>query len=84
GPGEHFGEIALLDEAPRSASVMTLEPSSFLIISKGDFKDCLAKNPNIAIPNKTPNTKGITYAKIERVCESLCTCWVPIINNIIS
>ncbi len=49
GPGEYFGEVALLDEAPRSASVMTLEPSSFLIISKGDFKNCVAKNPDIAI-----------------------------------
>ena len=49
GPGEHFGEIALLDEAPRSASVMTLESASFLIISKEDFKDCVAKNPDIAI-----------------------------------
>ncbi len=49
GPGEYFGEVALLDEAPRSASVMTLEPSSFLIISKDDFKNCVAKNPDIAI-----------------------------------
>ena len=49
GPGEYFGEIAPLDDAPRSASVMTLEPSSFLIISKSDFRDCVAKNPDIAI-----------------------------------
>lgn len=49
GPGAFFGEVALLDEAPRSASVMTLEPSSFLIISKDDFKDCVTNNPDIAI-----------------------------------
>lgn len=49
GPGEYIGEIALLDEAPRSASVMTLENSTFSIISKADFRDCLAKNPDIAI-----------------------------------
>ncbi|MDH3690761.1 MAG: Crp/Fnr family transcriptional regulator [Gammaproteobacteria bacterium] len=47
--GEHFGELALLDSEPRSASVMTLENSNLLIISKGDFIDCLTKNPEISI-----------------------------------
>ncbi len=49
GPGEYFGEIALLDEAPRSASVMTLEPCTFSVTTKTDFRNCLAKNPDIAI-----------------------------------
>lgn len=47
--GEHFGEIALLDENPRSASVMTTEPSELIVISKNDFRECIAKNPDIAI-----------------------------------
>src|SRR5262245_32705667 len=33
GPGGHFGEIAL-DGGPRSASVMTLEPSRFAVIPR--------------------------------------------------
>lgn len=49
GPGECFGELALIDAAPRSASVMTLEPSKLAIVSKGDFERCLAKYPSIAI-----------------------------------
>lgn len=48
GPGEYFGELALLDKAPRSASVMTTAPSKVSIISRGDFKRCLADNPDIA------------------------------------
>ncbi|HTS54929.1 MAG TPA: cyclic nucleotide-binding domain-containing protein [Burkholderiales bacterium] len=44
GPGEYFGEI-ILDEGPRSASVMTLEPSKFAIISKEQFNEFLARNP---------------------------------------
>lgn len=47
GPGEYFGEMALLDEAPRSASVMTLEPTRLAIISKQDFCSCMAKRPDI-------------------------------------
>jgi CRP/FNR family cyclic AMP-dependent transcriptional regulator len=38
GPGEYFGEL-ILDEGPRSASVMTLEPSKFLVVPKADLKD---------------------------------------------
>ncbi len=49
GPGEYFGELSLLDEAPRSASIMTMEPSQFAIISKPDFDACLTHNPAIAL-----------------------------------
>ena len=37
GPGQYFGEM-VLDSQPRSASVMTLEPSQFAILSRADFK----------------------------------------------
>ena len=47
--GSYFGEIALLDREPRSASVMTLEPSVFLIISRKDFQQCLEDNIEIAM-----------------------------------
>lgn len=47
GPGQHFGELALVDDAPRSASVMTQEPSRLLVLSKAAFKDCLEESPEI-------------------------------------
>ena len=47
GAGEYFGEM-VLDEGPRSASIMTLEPSRLLIVPKADFKDFLARNPAFA------------------------------------
>lgn len=49
GPEEYFGELALLDESPRSASIMTMEPSQFAMISKADFDACLTNNPSIAL-----------------------------------
>jgi CRP/FNR family cyclic AMP-dependent transcriptional regulator len=42
GPGEYFGEMALLDDEPRSASVTTKETTQMLIISKNDFMDILS------------------------------------------
>lgn len=47
GPGEYFGEIAL-DQGPRSASVMTLEPTRFSIVPKEDFRAFLARSPEFA------------------------------------
>ena len=47
GPGEYFGEM-VLDEGPRSASVMTLEPTQFLVIPKVDFRDFVTKSPEFA------------------------------------
>ena len=48
GPGEYFGEM-VLDEGPRSASVMTLEPSRFQLIPKDDVKALLKSHPDFAM-----------------------------------
>ncbi len=45
GPGEYFGELALIDSGPRSASVITQEKSTLSIISKTDFEDFLRQHP---------------------------------------
>lgn len=49
-PGEYFGEMALIDSEPRSASVMTMEDSQLTLVTKEDFKNCLSKNPELATP----------------------------------
>jgi len=46
GPGDHFGELALLDGAPRSANVAALEPSELLIITKDAFHAVLHDHPD--------------------------------------
>jgi CRP/FNR family transcriptional regulator len=45
GPGEMFGELALLNEQPRSASVTALEPTVALVIPLFDFRPALDENP---------------------------------------
>ncbi|MBI4124033.1 MAG: helix-turn-helix domain-containing protein, partial [Betaproteobacteria bacterium] len=49
GPGEFFGEMGLIDDEPRSASVVTLEPCELLALAKRDFKRCLAENFEMAM-----------------------------------
>ncbi len=48
GPGEYFGEM-VLDEGPRSASVVTIEPCEFAVISMADFKATLINEPELAL-----------------------------------
>ncbi len=44
-PGEYFGELALIDSGPRSASVITQEKTTLSLISKSDFEDFLRHHP---------------------------------------
>src|SRR5260221_10076247 len=44
GPNEFFGEMGLIDDHPRSASVVALEACELLSLSKRDFKRCLQEN----------------------------------------
>jgi CRP-like cAMP-binding protein len=45
--GEYFGEM-MLDHRPRSASIVTLEPSEFAVIGRDEFRTFLAKHPQAA------------------------------------
>jgi CRP/FNR family cyclic AMP-dependent transcriptional regulator len=48
GPGDFIGEMALLDEQPCSANVMTMDACEFFVIGKDDFRRCLAANAGLA------------------------------------
>jgi CRP/FNR family cyclic AMP-dependent transcriptional regulator len=45
--GDYFGEM-MLDHRPRSASIVTLEPSDFVVIAREDFRSFLARHPQAA------------------------------------
>jgi CRP/FNR family cyclic AMP-dependent transcriptional regulator len=49
GQGEFFGDMGLVDDAPRSATVIAIEPCELLTIARIDFKKCLAENFDIAM-----------------------------------
>ncbi len=46
GPGEHFGELAMVSAGPRSATMIALSPVETLVIGFDDFAE-LRKDPNI-------------------------------------
>ena len=48
GPGQYFGEMAL-DGEPRAASVMTLDPSQFAVLSREDFRAFLLSHAEVAL-----------------------------------
>ena len=48
GPGEYVGEMSL-DGSPRSASVMTVEPTTCAVVNRASFRDFILKHPEFAL-----------------------------------
>lgn len=49
GKDGFFGELALIDELPRSANILAIETCDLLIIRRNDFMKLLMDNPSISI-----------------------------------
>jgi CRP/FNR family transcriptional regulator, cyclic AMP receptor protein len=49
GPGDIFGELALLDGEPRSADAIAVEPTRLLLLRRDDFRAFLISHPSVAI-----------------------------------
>jgi CRP/FNR family cyclic AMP-dependent transcriptional regulator len=47
GPGELFGEMALITSAPRSATVAALEPAETYSIGQADFEELRRAHPGV-------------------------------------
>jgi CRP-like cAMP-binding protein len=59
GPGDIFGEIAILDGQPRSADAAASGPAELFVIRRNDFQDLLRRQPEI------------TFRIVELLCERL-------------
>lgn len=49
GPGNFFGEMALIDEKPRSATVIASIPTETLYLSENDFAAIIRTNSSVAL-----------------------------------
>jgi CRP/FNR family transcriptional regulator, cyclic AMP receptor protein len=84
GAGEYFGEMTL-DGGPRSASVMTLEPTTCAVVPGAEVRDFLATHPDFALHlirklirlarHATGNVKSLAlddvYGRIARLLRTL-------------
>jgi len=49
GPGGIFGEMAIIDDAPRSAAALAVEPTEVVEIDRPQFLELLRENPEFAL-----------------------------------
>jgi CRP/FNR family transcriptional regulator, cyclic AMP receptor protein len=66
GGGEIFGELALLDNAPRSATVVAEEETSALVIPIFDFRSLLRDDADIAVKLLAVLAKRVRTAESSR------------------
>ena len=59
GPGDFFGEIALIAKTPRNATITTTSPVRALVITDRAFRQLLDRSPQIAV--------GVLQALAERL-----------------
>lgn len=86
GPDEYFGELSLLDDKPRSASVVTVKDSELVSISRENFRAFLRDNPCLfeslivelsgRVRSLTENVKDMAlldvYGRVAHTLERLC------------
>ncbi|MDB4906207.1 MAG: Crp family transcriptional regulator [Gemmatimonadetes bacterium] len=48
GVGEHFGELSLIDDRPRSAHVIAMEDAQLLVLRRDDFRRRVEASPRVA------------------------------------
>jgi CRP/FNR family cyclic AMP-dependent transcriptional regulator len=68
--GEYFGEMALIDDAPRSASAIANDDTILLLIEKENFRKLLAQETGIAYKLLWVFTKTLS-ARLRKTDEQL-------------
>lgn len=56
-PGDHFGEIAVIDGGPRTATVTSETPMTLLMLRRRDFQKAMRSDPELAYKMMTELAK---------------------------
>ncbi len=49
GPGDYFGEMALVEEGPRAVSAFIVESAQILTLKRADFEKLMQEAPEVAV-----------------------------------
>lgn len=60
GRGKFFGEMAIIDQDPRSASAVALKKTMLAILTKEKFSRLIMENPALAVPLLIKWAKGLS------------------------
>ena len=72
GSGDVLGEMALIDDKPRSASAEALEPTSALLLSRDSFRIVVKKSPAVAwamVPELAKRLREVEDRLVEVECQ---------------
>jgi HD-GYP domain-containing protein (c-di-GMP phosphodiesterase class II) len=88
--GDFFGEMALLDQGPRSASAVALDPTVLLEISRVDFSILLKKAPLLAyammreLSARLRGTGALMISELQRKNRELRRAYRDTVNAVVS
>lgn len=80
--GEYFGELAMIDHQPRSASVKTVGSAELVFVSRTDFNAALMERPELAVKFLSAVTQRVRYLTEVVKNLSLNDVWGRIVNTI--
>lgn len=72
GPGEIFGELAVIDGGARSATVTAIEPSELLSIDQAEFLPLLVQHPALTL-----QILGAVVSRLRRLTEMVSELSAP-------
>ena len=87
--GEFFGEMAILDEGPRSASARALESTTVLEISRTDFETLLYTAPVLAftimraLSSRLRDTGALLISYLQRKNRQLAKAYLDTVNTVV-
>ena len=87
--GEFFGEMALLDAGPRSATARTLESTTIMEISRTDFETLLYTAPVLAftimkaLSSRLRDTGALLISYLQRKNRQLAKAYLDTVNTVV-
>jgi HD-GYP domain-containing protein (c-di-GMP phosphodiesterase class II) len=87
--GEFFGEMAILDEGPRSATARALEPTTVMEVLRKDFENLLYKSPALGftimreLSSRLRDTGALLVAHLQKKNRQLSRAYLATVRTVV-